>query len=163
MKGTGFRGCVRVALSAFSPVGTAEKSPGRESWVEFEKRPSPAGTTENDPGRQSWVVWTTGECYGNHPRRTRWSIAEVGGTQDCILGHFQPSLRDWVVLEPIPRTTPDFLYAALGTSAYAAFFTESRTRLCGSNKLHRKSGPSWAILSRPFGTECGEGSSHTSL
>jgi hypothetical protein len=37
----------------------------------------------------------------------------------------------------LPRTTPDFLYAALDTSAYAAFFTESRTRLSDSNKLHR--------------------------
>jgi hypothetical protein len=39
-----------------------------------------------------------------------------------------------------PGLTPDFLYAALDTSAYAAFFTESRTRLSDSNKLHRKSG-----------------------
>jgi hypothetical protein len=35
---------------------------------------------------------------------------------------------------------PDFLYAALDRSAYAAFFTESRMRLVDSNKLHRKSG-----------------------
>jgi hypothetical protein len=57
-----------------------------------------------------------------------------------VLGHSQSSLRDlsrWITL---PRTTPDFLYVALDTSAYAAFFTESRTRLSDSNKLHRKSG-----------------------
>jgi hypothetical protein len=35
---------------------------------------------------------------------------------------------------------PDFLHAALDRSAYAAFFTESRTRFIGSTKLHRKSG-----------------------
>jgi hypothetical protein len=45
------------------------------------------------------------------------------------------------------------MYAALDTSAYAAFFTESRTRLSDSNKLHRNPGPSWAILSRPYGTD----------
>jgi hypothetical protein len=58
----------------------------------------------------------------------------------AVLGHSQSSLRDlsrWITL---PRTTLDFLYAALDTSAYAAFFAESRTRLSGSNKLHRKSG-----------------------
>jgi hypothetical protein len=38
------------------------------------------------------------------------------------------------------RLYPDFLYAALETSACAAFFTESRMRLMDSNKLHRKSG-----------------------
>jgi hypothetical protein len=40
----------------------------------------------------------------------------------------------------LPRTNPDFLHAALDRSAYAAFFKESRTRLRGSNKLHRRSG-----------------------
>jgi hypothetical protein len=35
---------------------------------------------------------------------------------------------------------PDFLYAALYKSGYAAFFTESRMRLIDSNKIHRKSG-----------------------
>jgi hypothetical protein len=39
-----------------------------------------------------------------------------------------------------PGLAPDFLHAALDRSAYAAFFTESRTRLLGSIKLHRKSG-----------------------
>jgi|ERR1700677_3262664 hypothetical protein len=39
-----------------------------------------------------------------------------------------------------PRTDPDFLHATLDRSAYAAFFTESRMRLLGSIKLHRKSG-----------------------
>ena len=43
------------------------------------------------------------------------------------------------MLSSKPRTTPDFLYAALDSSAYAAFFTESRTRLLGSATLHRKS------------------------
>jgi hypothetical protein len=38
------------------------------------------------------------------------------------------------------RLDPDFLYAALDTSAYAAFLTESRMRLIDSNKLHRKPG-----------------------
>jgi len=54
-----------------------------------------------------------------------WSISELEVPQDCILGHFQPSLRDWVVSRTLPRTT------------------------------------SWATLSRPYGTQFGEGSSHT--
>ena len=47
-----------------------------------------------------------------------------------------------------PRTTPDSLYAALDTSACAAFFTESRMRLIDSNKAHTKSGYVWGIFSR---------------
>jgi hypothetical protein len=39
-----------------------------------------------------------------------------------------------------PGLTPDFLYVALDASAYAAFFTESRTRLIDPTELHRKSG-----------------------
>jgi hypothetical protein len=42
--------------------------------------------------------------------------------------------------ESSPGLTPDFLHAALGRSAYAAFFTESRMGLSDSTKLHRKSG-----------------------
>jgi hypothetical protein len=61
-------------------------------------------------------------------------------TQDYILGYFQPSLRDWFVFQFLPRTAPDFLYAAPARSAYAAFFTESRMRLVDSNKPNRKSG-----------------------
>jgi hypothetical protein len=56
-----------------------------------------------------------------------------------------PGLRSWVILSrPCgtglggnvhPGLTPDFLYAALDKSAYAAFFTESRMRLIGPTKL----------------------------
>jgi hypothetical protein len=31
-----------------------------------------------------------------YPNR-EWAISEVEVPQDCILGHFQPSLRDWSV------------------------------------------------------------------
>jgi hypothetical protein len=48
------------------------------------------------------------------------------------------------VLPPKP-TAPDFLHAALGRSAYAAFFKESRTRLFFSNKLHRKTGSAYEM------------------
>jgi hypothetical protein len=60
--------------------------------------------------------------------------------QDFVLGHFQPSLRDWSSFHMLPGIPPDFLYAALDASAYAAFFTESRVRLIDSNQLNRKSG-----------------------
>jgi hypothetical protein len=55
-----------------------------------------------------------------------WSISELEVPQDCILGNFQPSLRDYSLAHANPGLTPDFLYAALHKSAYAAFFTESR-------------------------------------
>ena len=44
------------------------------------------------------------------------------------------------VRSKLTQADPDFLHAALDRSAYAAFFTESRTKLLGSTKLHRKSG-----------------------
>ena len=46
---------------------------------------------------------------------------------------------------------PDFLYAALDTAAYAAFFKESRMKCAGATKLHRKSG----CLSWLFGVRRG--------
>jgi hypothetical protein len=45
-----------------------------------------------------------------------------------------------MLFEPNPGLTPDFLHAAPERSAYAAFFTESCTRLIDSTNLHRKSG-----------------------
>jgi hypothetical protein len=75
-------------------------------------------------------------------------------SQDIVLG-WLPRISNnsfqWISL---PRTTPDFLYAALDTSAYAAFFTESRTRLSDSTYFTGNPGPSWAILRRPYGTDC---------
>jgi hypothetical protein len=38
------------------------------------------------------------------------------------------------------RCHPDFLYAALDGTAYAAFVKESRKKRAGATKLHRKSG-----------------------
>ncbi len=35
---------------------------------------------------------------------------------------------------------PDFLYAALDTTACAAFIKESRMKFANANQLHRKSG-----------------------
>src|ERR1700722_14768558 len=64
----------RTRPIAISPVGTAESSPGRSPGYGFSIAISPEGTTENDPGRQSWVNSTTRECYGNHPRPTRFSL-----------------------------------------------------------------------------------------
>jgi hypothetical protein len=42
-KRMGFRACVRTRIYEFSPAGTAELSPGRQSWVAFEGRPVPQG------------------------------------------------------------------------------------------------------------------------
>jgi hypothetical protein len=103
---------------------------------------SPEGTTENFPGRKSWVNLA---LYSKIP-----------------VGKSLPSTAYWVIFSrpygtnhafrPNPGLTPDFLHAALERPAYAAFFTESRTRLIDSTKLHRNPGPSWATLSRPSGT-----------
>jgi hypothetical protein len=48
--------CVLCENSTYelSPEGTAESSPGRQSWVGMTTRNSPEGTAENVPGRQSW-------------------------------------------------------------------------------------------------------------
>ena len=64
----------------------------------------------------------------------------VKGAQDYILGYFQPSLAGLFGLLRLPRTTPDFLHAALDRSAYAAFSTESRVKLGDSTMPHGKAG-----------------------
>jgi hypothetical protein len=46
----------------------------------------------------------------------------------------------------LPALNPDFLYAALDATAYAAFVKESRKKRAGATKLHRKSGK--ALLPR---------------
>jgi hypothetical protein len=48
---------------------------------------------------------------------------------------------------------PDFLYAALGTAACAAFIEESRMKCASANKLHRKSGGQGVLLF-PAGCLC---------
>jgi hypothetical protein len=45
---------------------------------------------------------------------------------------------------------PDFLYAALDATAYAAFFKESRMKWAGATKLHRKSGVAPTIAFAEF-------------
>ena len=42
--------------------------------------------------------------------------------------------------DSLPALNPDFLYAALDATAYAAFVKESRKKRAGATKLHRKSG-----------------------
>jgi hypothetical protein len=39
-----------------------------------------------------------------------------------------------------PLRDPDFLYAALDTTACAAFIQENRMKCTNANRLHRKSG-----------------------
>jgi hypothetical protein len=81
-----------------------------------------------------------------------WYSLEFRFTQDVVLGNSQPSLRDWSRWVYLPRTTPEFLYAALDRSL----------RRLSSQKAARGSvvppsgagnpGPSWATFSRPSGT-----------
>jgi hypothetical protein len=74
-----------------------------------------------------------------NPRKSRFGQQKhsTGSTRSCYDTDSSGTGRS---SNTPPSTTPDFLYAALDTSAYAAFFTESRTRLIDSTKFHRKSG-----------------------
>jgi hypothetical protein len=70
--------------------GTAESSAGCTRPA----RPVPAGTAENYPG------WNPGVRLP-----LKWTIRDSGQpTQDCVLGHFQPSLAGLVVCIHVPRT-----------------------------------------------------------
>ena len=52
----------------------------------------------------------------------------------------EPS-NSYVPLSETNRTlAPDFLYAALNTTACAAFIKESRMHFANASRLHRKSG-----------------------
>jgi hypothetical protein len=50
----------------------------------------------------------------------------------------------------LPALNPDFLYAALDATAYAAFVKESRKKRAGATKLHRKSGEARDQSRAPF-------------
>jgi hypothetical protein len=52
-----------------------------------------------------------------------------------------------------PGSLPDFLYAALDTTACAAFIKESRMNFANANKLHRKSSLAAAGISARCGTD----------
>jgi hypothetical protein len=90
---------------------------------------SPGGTAESSPGRSPGKRFET--------RISPAGTAEI--PQDAILGSSTSENGLFAIRGSQPRTIPDFLHAALETSAYAAFFTESRTRLRDST-THRKSG-----------------------
>src|SRR6202044_2067708 len=124
------RVCENYSLQ-MSPVGTAECSPGRESWVRFEKRPSPAGTAENAPG-----------CNPGLPPTLKWTISDSGqptpgeiglAWDDCysvhvwsssprtdVLGHSQPSLRDSIWRRQFSHT----LFSPWGTLFHASTCNE---------------------------------------
>jgi hypothetical protein len=54
---------------------------------------------------------------------------------------------------PKCRADPDFPYAALDTTACAAFIKESRKNFANANHLHRKSGLAAARISDRRGTD----------
>jgi hypothetical protein len=66
----------------------------------------------------------------------------------CIR-ELRPSVSEVVIPSPWRsngNADPDFLYAALDTTACAAFIKESRMNFADANNLHRKSGQ--AIMNR---------------
>jgi hypothetical protein len=94
LKGTGFRGCVRTALAKSSPAGTAENSPGRSPGLATCHRVVPQGRLKMTQDRVlGWLP---------EPR-----IVHFGDRvpQDCILGDFQPSLRDCSLAHANPGLT----------------------------------------------------------
>jgi hypothetical protein len=86
-----------------SPEGTAESSPGRQSWVYIHTATSPAGTTENAPGRQSWVKLDPKRMPGRRTVLGSLSFANMDA-QDYILGYSQPSLTGLFMAACLPRT-----------------------------------------------------------
>src|SRR6202142_682690 len=74
-KDTDFRVCARTPLSELSPEGTAESSPGRESWVSKCQR---AAQSADPYLRPSF-------SFSNRMRRLAWSI--------CWTLLFRPSPR----------------------------------------------------------------------
>jgi hypothetical protein len=74
------------SLSKLSPAGTAESSPGRESWVSMRQRAVPQGRLKIP---QDAIL---GDSI------SEMDYSRLGQpTQDPVLGHFQPSLRDYSV------------------------------------------------------------------
>ncbi len=132
MKATGFSVCVRTTLSKFSPVGTAESSPGRSPGNNSRHEISPAGTTENAPGCNPGVSRSLKGTIRDSMERasccqSAFHTCGPGSPRTNVRdapGHSQPSLRDWSRSECTPRTA------------------------------------SWATFSRPYGTDFGECSSH---
>ena len=88
-----------------SPVGTAESSPGRQSWVAETNRISPEGTAENVPVR------VLGRLL---PNRGIFDLSR-DSPRTGVLGHFQPSLRDSIrvvltqALKPVRSKTAKWI------------------------------------------------------
>jgi hypothetical protein len=68
-------------------------------------------------------------------RKGRKKQSDEANNARCIAGGFTPSI------DPVaqPSGNPDFLYAALDTTACAAFIRESRINFANATKLHTKS------------------------
>jgi ATP-dependent helicase HrpB len=122
---------------------------GRVSKASAKQRAGRAGRT--GPGRVLRLY--TMEDYLRRPEHDEPEIARSELSQLCLaLRAMRVAHIDWLDAPPVAAVeraeslldrlgaTPDFLYAAPDTSAYAAFSKESRTRLTDSNKPNRKSG-----------------------
>jgi ATP-dependent helicase HrpB len=122
---------------------------GRVSKASAKQRAGRAGRT--GPGRVLRLY--TMEDYLRRPEHDEPEIARSELSQLCLaLRAMRVADIDWLDAPPAAAVeraeslldrlgaTPDFLYAAPDTSAYAAFSKESRTRLTDSNKPNRKSG-----------------------
>jgi hypothetical protein len=112
--------------------------PGLTSWVYKLTAISPVGTAENSPGRQSWVYKLTETSPAgtaeNAPGRQSWVNLT---TRECSGNHPRPtqfSLRPPIAYNPRIICTPNQSCSLIWTAL---------------------------ILTRRFGTEFGEGSSHT--
>src|SRR5580692_6837482 len=73
------------SVTKLSPVGTAENSPGRQSWVSHVPTSSPVGTAENVPGCNPGLLSPQHGLFairGSHPGLASWDILvpECGDT-----------------------------------------------------------------------------------
>ena len=92
-------------------------------------------------------------------RRAGQSLGEnLVEARDCVLGNIQPSLRDWFVLEMIPRTSSWATFSrpfgtGTDTTLMAGLFSASAVQMSCSKKLI------WTSLTfrRPFGIKFGRG------
>jgi hypothetical protein len=72
------------------------------------------------------------QCIAYRPQKDRLTTLLLG-----LLRFSHAGINEVLAL---PALNPDFLYAALDATAYAAFVKESRNKRAGATKLHRNPG-----------------------
>jgi hypothetical protein len=125
--------------------GTLFKKPGRKAGLcaPAEGQEGPSRSTNN-----GCFLLSNQRLAGIRAKGTKvYPLVSSGGTSDCCSGPSEP-MRTLLPFShagadealALPALNPDFLYAALDATTYAAFVKESRKKRGGATKMHRKSG-----------------------